>query len=283
MHANLKNMKLSVSNIAWDNKELEKYLALLKQLRCDGVEIAPSCIWTEPEKASFQTVQSLKKLIHSYDLEIPAFHALLYTKPNLCLFGDIGNRKETISYLKMLIKLAGDMSVPALIFGSPRSRHITNKPYDECYALAVEIFRELAEYASQHNTCVCIEPLSKKETDFITSADEGYQLVCDVDHANFGLHLDAKAMFECGEQFDRVCSKYGSILKHFHVGDPGLAPPGSTGIDHSIIGKPLSSSSYQKFVSIEMRRSAIDPEQIIKKAVVYVREKYCIPALQKCI
>lgn len=276
-------MKLSVSNIAWDNKELEKYLALLKQLECDGVEIAPSCIWEEPEKARFQTVQSLKKLIHAYGLEIPAFHALLYTKPNLCFFGDSANRKETISYLKMLIKLAGDMSVPALIFGSPRSRNIANKPYDECYGLAVEIFRELAEYANQHNTCVCIEPLSKKETDFITSADEGYQLVCDVNHTNFGLHLDAKAMFESGEQFDTVCSKYGSILKHFHVGDPGLAPPGSTGIDHSIIGKPLSSSSYKNFVSIEMRRSVVDPEQIITNAVVYVREKYYIPTASSAL
>jgi sugar phosphate isomerase/epimerase len=41
------------------------------------------------------------------------------------------------------------------------------------------------------------------------------------------------------------------MLKHFHISDPGLAPPGFTGLDYSVIGKALSGSLYDGLVSIE--------------------------------
>ena len=110
-------MKLSVSNIAWNNNELESHLKLLKDLGCDGVEIAPSCIWQEPVDASKGEVESVKKLVKKYDLEISAFHALLFTRPDLYLFGDESIRNEGVSYLKKLIKLAGDLSVKVLVYG----------------------------------------------------------------------------------------------------------------------------------------------------------------------
>ena len=87
-------MKLSVSNIAWDNNELEEHLALLKELGCDGVEVAPSCIWEEPVNAAKDEIESLRRLISKYGLVIPAFHALLFTRPDLFA----GSRKGNFSH-----------------------------------------------------------------------------------------------------------------------------------------------------------------------------------------
>ena len=39
------SMKLAVSNIAWKNNEFKKFYELISQLKCEGVEIAPSKIW----------------------------------------------------------------------------------------------------------------------------------------------------------------------------------------------------------------------------------------------
>lgn len=269
-------MKLSVSNIAWDNSELDSHLKLLKDLNCNGVEIAPSCIWREPIDVTNEEVEYLKKLVARYNLEIPAFHALLYTRPDLYLFGDKSGRNEIVAYLKRIIKLAGSLSARTLIYGSPKSRQVGKKSYNECYSIAVDVFCELAKEAQIHDTCLCIEPLGPSETDFINTAEEGYRLVKDIDDLGFGLHLDAKAMVDAKEDFNTVFQKYGGILKHFHICDPELAPPGCRGLDHSLIGKALSDSPYEGFVSIEMRRGFGDTKEVIKRAATYVRENYFI-------
>ncbi len=267
-------MKLSVSNIAWQKDELEDHLNLLKDLRCDGVEIAPSCIWDEPINATKSEIEDLKKLVLKYRLIIPAFHALLFTRPDLYLFGEESLREKTASYLKQLIKLAGDLSVGVLVYGSPASRRVGNKQYRTCYDIAVETFHELGREAALHDVVLCIEPLGPSESDFIQTADEGYNIVCDVGHPNFGLHLDAKALIDAGEDFENVFRKYTPMLKHFHVGDPGLAPPGHTGADHTPIGMALNKTGYGGFVSIEMKRGFGDTKTVIKNAVKYVRKKY---------
>lgn len=274
-------MKLSVSNIAWDNSELEDHLNLLKELGCDGVEIAPSCIWKEPIQASIEEIERLKRLISKYDLVISAFHALLFTRPDLYLFGEERLRRETVLYLKQLIRLAGKLSVRVLVYGSPASRRVGDRSYDTCYNIAISVFKELAREAELHDTIFCIEPLGPSESDFIQTADNGYMLVRDVNHMHFGLHLDAKAMVDAKEDFEAVFQKYGAVIKHFHVGDPGLSPPGYTGVDHSLIGNELAKTSYNGFISIEMKRGFGNTKDIIKKAVQYVREKYLLTKIDK--
>ena len=267
-------MKLSVSNIAWDNDRLKEHLLLLNSLGCEGVDIAPSCIWKEPIDASDRDIRAFKKLISKYNLIIPAFHAFLFTKPDLYLFGDKVVRNDTILYLKKLIELAGKLSVKVMVYGSPRSRRRGDKPYEKCYFILVDTFRKLARDASLYDICICIEPLGPSESDFIQSADEGYQLVKDVGNPHFGLHLDSYAMFDAREDFSKTFQKYAFVLKHFHVRDKGCSPPGYTGIDHSVIGKSLSQSSYDGFISIEMKRGFGNSKEAIKNSVAYVRKNY---------
>ena len=269
-------MKLSVSNIAWDNKRLEEHLELLSDLGCDGVEIAPSKIWKEPVDASREAIEDFRKLIDKHDLEISAFHALLFTRPDLHLFKDRDSRNRTIGYIKLMIKLACDLSVKVLVYGSPKSRSIDDRSYEESYKVAVDVFLELAQEAASYDTCFCIEPLGHSYTDFINTSDEGYRLVQDVNSPNFGLHLDIRAMLEAGEDFGEVFNKYSSIARHIHVGGPDLAPPGYVGLDHTSIGEALFKSSYNGFVSIEMRQGFGDSKEVVKKAVEYVRKKYHI-------
>jgi len=269
-------VKLSVSNIAWDSNAMEEHLALLKELECDGVEIAPSCIWKEPVEAGKGEIESLRRLVSKYGLVIPAFHALLFTRPDLYLFGEESLREKTVSYLRDLIRLAGKLSVDVLVYGSPASRRVGDKQYKTCYEIAVEAFRSLGREAALHDVVFCIEPLGPSESDFIQTAEEGHRIVRDVGHSHFGLHLDAKAMMDAGENFEDIFRKYAPILKHFHVGDPGLAPPGHTGMDHSGIGRALNKAGYDGFISIEMKRGFGNTKEVIRNSVKYVREKYFI-------
>ena len=267
-------MKLSVSNIAWENSELEEHLKLLRDLECEGVELAPSCIWPEPVEASAQERKRVRELIQSNGLEVTAFHALLYTRPDLQLFKDRKSRQSTVDYLVQLARLCADLGGTALIFGSPKNRMRGDRDHKESLEWAADAFREVADKGGELGVVLCIEPLPPKEADFIRNSGEGMALVRRVNHPNFGLHLDAKAMVEADEDFEEAFQKYGRQVRHFHVGDPGLTPPGSTGVDHSRIGKALRRSGYNRYVSIEMRRGFGPSREVVSRSVGYVRACY---------
>jgi len=269
-------VKLSVSNIAWDNRELAKYLDLLRTLGCDGVEVAPSRVWPEPVAAAESEIGDLAKMVADAGLVIPALHALLFTRPELKLFESADNRRKTGDYLKRLIALAGKLKARVLVFGSPKNRARGVMPLAQAQEVAVDFFRKLGEEAQSCGTCFCIEPLSPAETDFIRSSIEGYQLVQAVGSKGFGLHLDARAMHDSREDYPDIFGRVGKILQHFHVGDPGLSPPGSTGMDHAPIGLALSRCGYDGFVSLEMRQGFGESGEVIGRALAYVRSKYHI-------
>ena len=241
-------MKLSVSNIAWVGEQMAEYLDVLQGLGCHGVELAPSCFWPEPIESSQEERKKLVQLIENYNLEVTGFHALLYTRQDLRFFHDRNSLSQLVAYLKQLIVLCGELGGKILVFGSPKNRARNGREYQECLAWAVEGFYDAAQEAERCSVMLCIEPLPPKETDFIVNSKEGMDLVRLVDHKNFGLHLDAKAMVEANEDFSTVFGEFGKQIKHFHVGDPGLAPPGSTGLNHQPIGAALKRSGYDGFV-----------------------------------
>lgn len=268
-------MKLAVSNIAWEPTELEEHLRLLRELGCDGVELAPNIIWTEPVETTLRERQELRKLIERYGLEVSGFHALLYTRPDLKLFKDRESMQQVVQYLKQLGEVCRDVGGKVLIFGSPKNRALEGRPKEECLEWATEAFREVAEACEGLGVTLCIEPLPASENEFILTSHEGMDLVRRVNHPNFRLHLDAKAMHGAGENMEEAIAKYGKKIRHFHVGDPGLAPPGSTGmLDHQVVGRALKQSGYQGYVSIEMRRGFGPSQDVITKSIDYVKQCY---------
>ena len=267
-------MKISVSNIAWQKNRLEEHLDLLKHIGCDGVELAPSCIWPEPINASLAERQALEKKINRSGLKLVGFHALLYNHPELCLFSDRSSYISTIKYLKSLAHLCSDLNGRILVFGSPRNRHLFGRDFNKCFNWACDAFREVATECALLGVTFCIEPLGPNESDFIISSKEGAKMVKSVSHPNFLLHLDTKALMSTGEDIEEVMWCYGKYLKHFHVSDPELAPPGTTGIDHTQFGVALRKYNYQGFVSIEMRLGQRDSREVITESVNLVKRQY---------
>ncbi len=267
-------MKLSVSNIAWENRRLGEHLGLLSDLGCDGVELAPSCIWPEPITAASYERSSLRRLIGDIGLEMVGFHALLYTRPDLQLFLDQKSSKATVEYLGELAYLCADLNGSRMILGSPRNRVRHGRSYEECLDWASDAIGSLAEICAPLGVVICIEPLGPDETEFIISASEGAELVRRVGHSNFRLHLDAKALISSGEDLSNILAEHGDLLHHFHVSDPGLSPPGMKGVDHTQYGRALRNSGYDRYVSIEMRRTDGDSKEVVTRSVAFVRQHY---------
>ena len=132
------------------------------------------------------------KKIKSKTFNFLGFHSLLYSKPELKLFESSFLRKETKNYLFNLIDLCSDLGGKNLVYGSPKSRELCGKKYDDCKKQSIEDFYEIAEYAKKKRNFFCLAPLSKKKTTFITSIEEQGEIVDKIDNNNIRIHLGTK-------------------------------------------------------------------------------------------
>lgn len=267
-------MKLAVSNIAWGKEDLPGHLRLLSELGCAGVEIAPSINWEEPTTSTVAERRELRSLIEDHGLVVIGLHALFYTRPDLFILGDAKTRRSAIDYLKELIELCATLGGETLVFGSPSARKRGELTHAEAIKRAAEFFYECAVKAGEHDVYVLIEPLTTGETDFINSCTEGMELVWRVDHPHFRLHLDGRVMISNQENYDEICREYVGQYLHVHVSDTGLAPPGSTGMDHRPLGQALRKAHYDRYVSLEMRQGFGPSYEVISQAVEHVKRCY---------
>lgn len=267
-------MRLSISNIAWPYSENEVYLKIVKDLGCSAIEIAPSRIWPEPVKSTLSERISFANSVKKQGLGISALHALLYNRPDLGIFKGKEVESKTIEYLKELCQLAKDIGAKILVFGSPNCRKKGDIPMDEAFEKAAGFFSKVAHPAADLGVCVCIEPLGKKEADFINTSNDGLKLVDMVNSAGFRLHLDAKAISEEKNDFLGIFEKTLPYLRHFHINDAGLDEINSTKtVDHAAISKALRAVKYDNYVSIEMRMLE-DYRNVIQRSIEYAKKTY---------
>lgn len=267
-------MKIAVSNIAWyrEPNKFEDFLIFLKKNKCHGIEIAPSIIWQEPIKINLREIDKFNKLLEAYNIDLVGFHSLLFTRPKLEFFKDKDARKKTISYINELIDKCADLNGKKLVYGSPNSRKTRDKKYDDCVKQIIEDFTIIAEHAKAKDQFFCIEPLDKNTTEFISSFEEGGDIVKAVNHNNCRLHLDTKVLFN-EKKINNLIKKYSKIIEHVHVSDQDLSEPGTINREHEEISLALNKINYSKYLTIEMRIQK-DVEKSISRSINFLKSKY---------
>jgi sugar phosphate isomerase/epimerase len=119
---------------------------------------------------------------------------------------------------------------------------------------------------------ICMEPLTHLETNFCLSAEETVRLIDAVNHPNFRLLLDTKAMtFEKESRADLI-RKYAGYLAHYHANDENLNGPGWGNVDFTPIFQALKDIQYKGYVSVEVFDFTPGPEPIATKSLAYMKE-----------
>lgn len=268
-------MKLAISNIAWTNEEESQVASLLRDLGAKYIELAPTKQWDDPTKATPEEIQRYREFWQSYGIEIAAFQSMLFSRPDLKLFESEPNRNETSKYLKAFIRLAGEMGARAVVFGSPKNRQRGAMSFEEASSIAAPFFAELGRVAHGHDVEFCIEPNAEQYAcDFVTTAQQGIELVEKVATPGFGLHLDTACMFLASDALAKSIKDAGQALKHFHISAPMLGDvPGDAGINHEAAANALREIGYDGFVSIEMRPSEMTLQRV-EAAVKFAQSVY---------
>jgi sugar phosphate isomerase/epimerase len=251
-------VKRAVSNIAWPAAQDDAVARILRSAGIGGIEIAPRKLFSDPAAATDEQVIAVRKLWEDRGLPIVAAQALLFGKPELTLFDSPETRQRTLDYLTRIVRLCAKLGAQALVFGSPKNRRRGSLPREHAEDIAVEFFAQLGRVAADEGTCVVLEANPPDYgADFITTAAEAITLVERVNHPGFRLHLDAGCMMLAGDPLTETFARGGSILRHVHISEPNLEPPGHSGrVDHAGFATQLRQMNYANWVSLEMREES---------------------------
>ena len=136
---------------------------------------------------------------------------------------------------------------------------------------AVDTCRRAASGIADAGVYLCLEPLSPPEADFINTAAEGIELLERIDHPNFRLHFDVKAMSTEDVPATELIRRHAHRTGHFHANDPNKRGPGFGTTDFVPIFKALLESGYKGWVSVEVFDYTPDPETIARESIRYLR------------
>jgi sugar phosphate isomerase/epimerase len=246
-----KLMKLACSNLAWRQNCDEEALSILGRRGYEGIEVAPTRVWPNWEGINQRTASRYRQMLFDQGFSIPAMQSIFYGAGESNLFNrNHWNRIE--QHFAIVAELAEYLECPVLVFGAPRMRKTNELSGDEAFQRGAEILSRLACIAHDRGTTLCIEPNPREYgCQFVWTSSQAVELVAEIDHPGFGLHIDAAAMFMEYEVGPEVIRKVFPLIRHFHISEPYLKGLSPSMNDHLANLLALRTVGYEGWISLE--------------------------------
>jgi sugar phosphate isomerase/epimerase len=268
-------MKLALCNEMFERRPMAEVCSVVRKLGYDGLEIAPFTLAPSAEEVSAEQRKEVRQIFEDHGLQTVGLH-WLFAGPAGLHMTTTDNQVwgRTRDYLSCLLDLCADLGGKVLVLGSPKQRSIVEgQTKDGAWQRAVDLLSSVMDKAGQLGLTICLEPLSPAETDFVNTVAEGMKMVRQIDHPNFKIHLDVKAM--CSEPTpvpDIIRSLRVEDIGHFHVNDPNLYGPGMGEADYAPIAEAVNEIGWDKWLSVEVFKYDPDPETIARRSIEYLRK-----------
>jgi len=161
---------------------------------------------------------------------------------------------EILRFAETAFKRAKLAGVKVIVFGSGGSRAIPEGfSKEEATRQFTELCKKMAPLAAKQDVVVVLEPLNRKECNFINSVAEGGEIVKAVNHKNIRLLADLYHMKMDGEGPENIV-RYGKLLRHVHIAEKeGRSAPGTHGEDFTAYFDALKQIRYKGAISIECK------------------------------
>lgn len=268
-------MKFGIcSEIFKDWNDISRTISYVKRAGYDGLEIAPFTLAQYVTDIPKDVRRLIVEKARQADLDILGIHWVLVGPEGIHLtHPDAETRKRTAQYLIDLAHFCADVGGKVIIFGSPKQRNVQDGiTYDQAFANAVEVFNKALPVCADRGVTICMEPLTHLETNFCTSAEETVRLIDAINHPNFRLLLDTKAMTFEKEGRAATIRRYGKYLAHYHANDENLEGPGWGEVDFAPIFQALKDINYDGYMSVEVFKFDPGPEKIAEESLAYMKK-----------
>lgn len=267
-------MKFAICQELFEDWDWERQCRFIREVGYDGIELAPFTLAPLITDVTPARRKEIRRQAEANGLTICGLHWLLAKTQGLHLTTfDAAVREKTANYLMELGKACADFGGSILVFGSPAQRSL-ERGIEKPTAMqhAAEVFKKAMPVLADRGVTIAMEPLTPKETDFINTCAEAEELIALVNHPNFRLHQDVKAMLSESTPIPELIDHHKAHTAHFHVNDDNLLGPGMGRTDYHPIFEALLKSKYSGWVSVEVFDYSPGAEKIAKDSFDYMRK-----------
>lgn len=267
-------MKFAICQELFENWDWERQCRTIAEIGYTGIEVAPFTLAPRPRDVASDERQRLRDVAGEHGLEIIGLHWLLAKTEGYHLTSpDAAVRAATADYLRELADLCADLGGDVMVFGSPGQRSLLpGVSREQALDYATDVFRQAMPHLADRGVFLCMEPLTTRETDFCNTCADGLELIRRIDHPNFVLHQDVKAMLGEGNDLPELIHQYADVTRHFHVNDSNLLGPGMGDTDYHPILKALLDTKYPHWVSVEVFDYSPGAEKIARDSLSYMQQ-----------
>lgn len=247
-------MKFAICQELFEGWDWQRQCQTIAEIGYTGIELAPFTLASRITDVSAERRKELKSVAAANGLEICGLHWLLAKTEGFHLTTDDASiRRATSEYIIELGRACADLGGDIMVFGSPMQRNLQpGVTREQAYANAADVFRAAMPVLADRGVTIAMEPLTTKETDFVNSCADAVALMGLVDHPNFALHQDVKAMLSESTSIPELIARYAAQTVHFHVNDDNLLGPGMGRTDYHPIFHALRKTGYSGWVSVEV-------------------------------
>jgi sugar phosphate isomerase/epimerase len=270
-------MRYAICNETFEGWDHARVCRVVADLGYTGLEVAPFTLAPRITDVSADRRRTLRRQAEDCGLTILGLHWLLARTEGMELTSpEESVRRRTADYLVELAGCCRDLGGDVMVFGSPAQRRIpAGADRRKATDLAADTFARALPGIAAHGVKLCLEPLSPPEADFINTCAEGIELLDRINHPNFVLHLDVKAMATDDVPAPELIRRHAARTGHFHANDPNKRGPGFGNTDFVPIFEALRETRYQGWISVEVFDYAPDPETIARESIRYMRSCAC--------
>ena len=266
-------MKFGTCNEYFENWPIEQVLEYAAEIGYHGVEIAPFTLAPSVEEIPAERRREIRRAAERAGVEIIGLHWLLVSPEDLYINHiDDHIRGRTRDYFKALIQFCGDLEGQVMIIGSPKQRNVQEGwDHQETWNRTREVFEDCLSLAQERGVYLCIEPLSKDQTNFISTAAQARQMIAEIDHPHFQTMVDACSGSTEERSVPQLLEDSTRHLYHVHANDANKRGPGFGQTDFVGILETLKRLNYERYVSVEVFDFEPDPRTIAAASLAYLR------------
>jgi sugar phosphate isomerase/epimerase len=268
------SFRYAICNETFEGWEHERVCRFVAACGYGGLEVAPFTLAPLITDVSPERRHTLRKQAEDAGVTIIGLHWLLAKTTGLMITSpDATVRQRTAAYLGELAKCCRELGGDLMVFGSPGQRKIPEgHTREQATEFAIDTFRRAASSFADHGVTLCLEPLAPMETEFINTCAEASAMLERINHPNFALHQDVKAMSAELARVPDLIRRFARQTRHFHANDPNRRGPGFGAVDFGPIFAALKDSGYSGWISVEVFDYTPDPETIARKSLEYMRD-----------
>lgn len=266
-------MRYAICNETFDGWDHARVCGRIAELGYTGLEVAPFTLAPLITDVTAARRAELRRQAEAAGVKIIGLHWLLAKTTGFHLTSpDPAVRKITTDYFVELTRCAAELGGDILVLGSPAQRKIpAGHTVQQAEDFAVECLSGVLKTLDETGVKLCLEPLTPKETDFMTTAEDAVRIIGRLGHPNVKLHLDVKAMAAEPQPRTEVIRANAAHTYHFHANDENLRGPGTGAIDFKPIFAALRETNYGGWVSVEVFDYTPDPDTIARDSIAYMR------------